>query len=201
MKMLLQLSARAFTGGCKCFGAQDNECEAPKGLGKRVIHEMLGEGSPMLASMTNSICPSCDPSISTRIKLDDLNSAASHLRSENHCGDVIALRLSEACRPRMRTFHSGLREGGQFGHVHRKITLTKRFGTLSVFAKAQTVQKSSVPQEKENLQEPTAKLELKENESNGTDNLQVFEVDAVLAKELHDNGRPLGGLYRKRPNK
>ena len=70
----------------------------------------------------------------------------------------------------------------------------KRCSKLSVFAKAQTVQKSSVPLEKENLQEPTAKLELKENGSSATDNSQGFEVDAVLAKELHDNGRPLGGL-------
>ena len=90
----------------------------------------------------------------------------------------------------MRTFHSECKQGGRIGLSDRKITLDKRCSKLSILAKAQTVQKATV-QEKENLQEPTAKLEMKENGSKGTDSSQVFEVDAVLAKELHDNGRYL----------
>lgn len=88
----------------------------------------------------------------------------------------------------MRTFRTGLTEDGRLGQFNVGRKVNKRCSALSVIAKAQTVQKSRVPQEKENLQEPTAKLELKENGAKGTDASQGFEVDAVLAKELHDNG-------------
>lgn len=55
-------------------------------------------------------------------------------------------------------------------------------------AKASTAQQKITTQEKENLQEPTARLEAKGNGTKSSEGSKDFEVDAVLAKELHDNG-------------
>lgn len=90
----------------------------------------------------------------------------------------------------MRSLIPGTKEAGS---LHQIPVLTSRPASISrkqlsrlarPQAKASTVQID----EKEILEEPTAKLEVKKNGSKGT---QDIEVDAVLAKELNENGESM----------
>lgn len=89
----------------------------------------------------------------------------------------------------MRTFFAGSNDCGKLGfRTVSKTASQQRIRSLVVAKAAAAQQKADVALEKENLQEPTAKLEVKGNGSKASDSSHVFEVDAVLAKELHDNG-------------
>ena len=88
----------------------------------------------------------------------------------------------------MRTLVLGSHiQGPSNAHCSRSCS-SGRIGSHRIVAKASTAQQKITTQEKENLQEPTARLEAKGNGTKSSEGPKDFEVDAVLAKELHDNG-------------
>jgi hypothetical protein len=94
----------------------------------------------------------------------------------------------------MRTLIPGAKEAGS---LHRFPLLTSRptSSPRKHARKLATPRAKASPTvqigEKEILEEPTAKLEVKKNGSKGA---QDLEVDSVLAKELNENGEAMPKL-------
>lgn len=103
-------------------------------------------------------------------------------------GPCAPRRRREYC-PRMRTLLPGSYLRGQSDLARCASYNARGINRFIVLAKAPAAQQRNTTREKENLQEPTAKLEVKGNGTKSAESSQDFEVDAVLAKELHDNGK------------